>query len=579
MGVGRMTAVACTMLLSASLAGMAPAASAERPSTALVAGLHPAVRHTRSASGAHTERVVPPIAALGAARTLDDVAAAMRVQGSSLAAGGSSSSSASAAGVYEDVVTIADADGDKRRDLMAVRSTATVRYVALRGLTGKTLWRHDSGMSGYGIVVPLRLSGRQALLAITQDYRESDATLTIVTQVTALDLKGKALWTKRYEGSVSQDDAGLMFRDLAFPAGIAAMNEAAGEDLAVVTYNGTAQSLQAGPVTAQGGAASTTLSVVDGEAGTETAVVRAASAAQLPEIFLVGDLNDDRRKDAISVADVDGSEEQHVVGYAGTSGAPLWETTIASAMTWYGQTAGDTDADTKDDVLLHTLSREEGEAVQLLSGADGAATLRFEAMWGRPVADLNGDKRGDLQFVEFASARNQDGIRYTAVTGTGRTIYRRDHLVNSAGANMLEIWLGMVGDIDGDRRQDFGHEVTAYAARQSFQRGPVRTSDGRKSFNGALGVPLYGAVRGRGDDLVRFSAARGGVRMHLIDAANGKQVWSRVLVTTGGYFFATAQDLTGDRRAETVITQHSDRGARSWVLDGATAKVRWLRGS
>jgi hypothetical protein len=94
-------------------------------------------------------------------------------------------------------------------------------------------------------------------------------------------------------------------------------------------------------------------------------------------------------------------------------------------------------------------------------------------------------------------------------------------------------------------------------------------------YNEELGVP----VDGKGDDFIKISDETGnGATVSVLDGLSRKLVWSfhGSWPTESHCCIPTAADLTGDGRAEVVLTAPMrEAGGDTIVIDGATGQPRW----
>ena len=275
------------------------------------------------------------------------------------------------------------------------------------------------------------------------------------------------------------------------------------------------------------------------------------------------------------------------MAYSGKTSAPLWHNGFSGHPVIYIESAGRTDGDGTDDLLYTGIDWEAWDhfiASTLASGADGEVRWKKMTDGAGPIGDINGDGRADVLLLYALFTDKVVGIRYAALSASGKAAYDRTYgVVPPRGSMMVaSIFLRNVGDVDDDGAVDFAHEVEAYGfsrsgAKSARERGVVLTGTGRKAFDGRAHEPLYGSVDGRGDDFVQLERADG-VRVIVRNGRTNAEMWRRRVALKGYRFgYPIAADLTGDGRAEVLLLAYRKSGPTLLVLDGTTHALRWRR--
>ena len=564
----------------AMASGVVPAA-ADSPvrGVSVVAGDALTTSISSTASGAQRTATLPGVAALQFATTPAQVRAALRQHFGSLGAESATSQPADRAAL-DGVFPVGDLDGDRRNDLVLSQYGAgATQFVAVAGDTGRRLWSVDGTAAERWMrdihVVGLNAKGADGalLLAVTYEEIPSDFlwTLKITVDMTSVAGDGTNRWSRSSSGLVSFSEMGILVGNLSYPAGVGPLNGA--DDDVLQRTDETAYSLTAG--------GTSRLEVLDGETGRVGAVLATASHDDAPASGLVGDLDGDGLSDIVTAAS--GGGRVLVVAHKGTDGRPLWRSELAHMPVYWIDSVGRTNRDPVDDLLLVGVDWEGEQffSFTVLSGADGAPGLHGAGDGLIPAGDISGDGLDDLLLLKVLF-RSKLGVTYEAVTGAGKTVYRRTYALKvPKGSSMASIGMWDVGDLDGDGSLDLAHDISVYgfSERTSAQeRGVVLTRNGRKLYDKLVGQSLHASLDGRGDDAVRLRRLASGVEVTAYDGRTNDRLWQRA-VGIPGYRggFAMAADLTRDGRAELLLIGRRAGGAALKVIDGRTNAVRWGR--
>jgi hypothetical protein len=566
------------MVMTLSTMGSAAAAPHGSITTSLVPGPGMGTRLRMTDAGLQRDVTVPAETALLHAHTPAAVKAAIQADVEVQPA---------IADRWSDATAVGDLDGDGLRDLVLQKGFFESRFVGVSGKDGSRLWSYtmDSGTEdgwSFGGVRALH-SSDGGLLIDTVTYGDEQETavswsLEMVRTFTALNADGSVRWRKEYTGTVTGTDVSLTITGLPMLTCVAAIG-GPGDDVAVSTYDVV--------VTEETAAGTGKVEVIDGATGISRAVAVAGAvpAEDFPATGVVKDLNGDRLADVITVSS--GAGEVRVVAHSGVDGRPIWQNTFDGIPVSWVNSAGNTDGDGAQDILLMGVDWERWDNLfqtSLLSGADGATRWQAYSEMAAAVGDIGGDGRDDIVMVTIVDSGRQWGLRYTAVSGTGKRLYGVSHTVTVGPSmmTMLSLGLDMVGDVDGDGTDDFAHAITASGFRPRFydkDRGPVLSATGRKAFDGsAAGSGLEASVDRRGDDFASVRRAKNEANITTRNGATGATIWETSLRMQGfRWGFARGGDITGDRRSEVIVIAQATHGSMVTVLDGLSGRVLWRR--
>ncbi|HVF05185.1 MAG TPA: hypothetical protein VNA20_10115 [Frankiaceae bacterium] len=345
---------------------------------------------------------------------------------------------------------------------------------------------------------------------------------------------------------------------------------------------------------------------VDGYDGTVRAVRPSALVTAGKVAYLAaGDIDRDRRDDIVEVRWLI-STLGSVAALSVVEERTLW-TKDAVTVGYYVSVGGTADisGSSARDVVLNVdtqttsvtiaglppddvpLLPRYGVRGMLFDGATGEVRwdrLDGEYGWHEPWGDLDGNGKHDVLAVsEFQGER--DGIRMTAVTGTGKELYRREVTVPAApGGDLRYVWAFWLraGDLDGDRSEDLVFYVGSEAPAVSNQTGglflvrrnrPVITDD----------YPLGGTVDGGTDERVRGTWSRTAASFTVRDGWQGPAYWTvRANATIPNPLDGASWGLGALPGARgkcdgAILYGFSGSGAWVQVLDGATGRARWSK--
>lgn len=553
----------------------------------LVPGPRPGAVAKIAAGTTTLTRVLPGLAALGPNPSLEDIAAAWRSEVRWMAADDVALQESVAAEEEKPfgwVTPVRDLDGDRRRDLVSVRSAGgTLTYRGMKGSTGAVLWRVAEPGS-FGLVTPAVVGPDHArgvlLLSIAFDWTQDDngnGTISSTTTVTAVDAAGSVLWRRSFEGSGQMTDMGAVVQGLAFPAGLGRITADPGTDVLIASSD-----MAAGPV---GGVERMQLMVLDGATGATAMTTESPQAGGFAAVNVVGDLDGDDLQDLVTASTAAGGGVA-VTSYRGADGRPIWSRVVQAEFVYHVQDAGDLDGDATSDLLLYGFDEDEFRGlVDAAAGSDGAPLWTAAAEIGVPAGDIDGDGTNDVVLQELIDdfEAGRMGVRYRAVGAGGATLFKRGYTVRLLeGSSMTSMALyGAVGDASGDGRQDLAHEIEQFgfeARTTRFERGVVRSSDGAKALRGSVGFPLYAKVDRKGQDFATTRSRASAVHVRVRDGRTGKELWRRRLPAPNDSFtLATAASVAGDRRAEVFITVNGGRVPRVYALNPRSGALRWKR--
>ena len=285
--------------------------------------------------------------------------------------------------------------------------------------------------------------------------------------------------------------------------------------------------------------------------------------------------------------------------YSGKDGALLLELGKDEGAGFGGSVcgAGDWDGDGRGDLLVAAPQAASGAGrVELVSGKDGAAL----AAWSGAAAGVNfGSTVG-------CSAPGGDPLLIVGAPSEGEGSRGRVHVfrersdapafsidAEASGASLGYMFVSVLGDVDGDGRDDVYASDWADAAlgprtgRVYVHSGAtgerLHALGGEAAGDGfGIGVCDVGDVDGdgRADLLIgawqHASAAPGGGKLYLVSGADGRElrtITGKVMGETLGFDTTGLGDVDGDGRSDYLVTsawssKAGGRAGRMWVLAG-----------
>lgn len=489
-----------------------------------------------------------------------------------------------------EVVGAPDLDADGKRDLVSIHMDGdNVTFSGLRGATGTALWEHaEPGQYGFIQRARVGTDGAPGLIATSVTFEGGDdpenPNFTTTTVITALAADGRDVWSHTYHGSGSAAPTGFAYQGITYTEGVGNLTASAADDLLLTTLDGTETPL--------GSSAHAQIQVIDGSDGSTAAMTDVVAAEGWISASIVGDLDGDSLQDFVTAASQSGGQNT-VAAHRGTDGAALWQTTSDGGLVGGVREAGDIDGDAITDVMLLSLDLESfSGTATLLSGVDGAWRWSTPGDVAIVVRDISGDGLSDILVQRVYdgfgshSSRNANGfgVRYVMRSGVdGSLLYRRTYTVefgDHGGMGMVGLY-GAVGDVDGDRRADMGHEATVMSFDGTSQdnSGVVRSRDGRRTLKRGFGTPLFARVDARGEDFAVTDQVDGLLRVRVRDGRTGKRIWQRMLPgsASADYIAVSAADVIGNRRAELVVVVPRRSGPMIYVLRSGRGKTLWRR--
>jgi hypothetical protein len=448
-----------------------------------------------------------------------------------------------------------DVDGDRRNDLVVMRTDGT----AVRsGRDGRVLLRR-----AHSSLLPVTGAGAVRLVALDVEFTDDDDGYAVELRVSGLDRTGTALWEHAVRGTIEGYGIGPAYagRFDRFPAML--YDGRLGPDgrpaLMLGTLTGAHGSL---------GAATrldlSLLSVVDG------------SSSPLPAVHGLG------------AGTPWAFPYETAAGSCHTATAPVGALTVASlvcdgASRWSGVVdltdpyvvpAGDFDGDRTSDLMLSTFSFDDEEPG---SAALGTRILAYDDGDELAAADVDGlvpiggdvSRDGQPDFLELSFEDVGFGIR--GVTLAGEQLWKR--AVELRGSGYLEGHVGL--DVTGDGLGD------AFLRAEPEKGTPVAlvvdARDGRTMTVPGVDALLAPGLRARGADLAVLEPARGRLRARVLSGDRARTLLDTRLpgpAATPAAGGVGAADLDGDGRRDLVVAARtSDR--RITTALSATGRVLW----
>ena len=507
-----------------------------------------------------------------------------------------------------------DLDGDGRDDVLVTTwqfspDAEVLEVRALRGTDGGELWTRS--YPGFAFATPAKVGadGRDGVLVVASDWGTVGWYLASAHEATTtvewLGGDGAAVATREFTGNAARTTGGTVVRGL--PTNI---------DLLDSTGTGVTDALvtQLDLLVAPGvWRATATATVVRGTDASTAATVREEdNSNREPVAFAAGNLDGEAGDDIVFVVANHGSEGAlgRMTASAGADGAQLWERDGLRVDPWVFMTPpGDMTGDRREELLLSSFT---GHA-SVLDGASGETLWTRSAQVAYPAGDTDADgrtevgvmhmgygSRGTLHAIVVADGPppadpipiigviemrafgeeissggvpvGQMGIVTKVIDGAG-DVLRTDRVLvkRPSGDHSSRLEFQRIGDVDGDRVPDaFAAAVVADMDRETFasDRRLISGRSGATAWRPPLRTrPAGGAVDGSGDDIV----AKRGRRLQVRDGQTGRLLWAAPgKLVRGGSGFQAA-DLSGDGRAELLIS--SSRG--TIALDGETGALRW----
>lgn len=508
-----------------------------------------------------------------------------------------------------------DLDGDGRRDVLVTGwhfspDGGSLQVRALRGQDGEELWSQE--YAGFAFATPGKVGpdGKDGVVVAASGWSNvgmyfagAQEATTRVEWLSGAD--GAAVASREFKGHAVQTGAGTVVRGM--PTNI---------ELLDTTGSGVTDALvtQLDLLVAPGvWRATATATVV---AGTDGATVATAQedddSYREPIAFAAGDLDGQAGDDIVFVVadhDWDGAAGR-MSAHSSVDAAPLWEREDLLVDPWvFVGRPGDMTGDGREELLVSSFTGH----TSVLDGATGETRWSRAAQVAYPAGDTDRDGRTEVgvmhmgygshrthlhahvvggpppndpipiigggMLVGFAEEVSSSpipagriGIVTRVIDGEGGVL-RTDRVLvqRPKGDHSSRLEFQRIGDVDGDRVPDaFAAAVVADMDRETF------ASD-RRLISGRSGATAWrpplrtraagGAVDGAGDDIV----AKHGRGLQVRDGQTGRLLWGVAgKLAPGGSGFQAA-DLTGDGRAELLIS--SSRG--TIALDGRTGTVRW----
>ena len=508
-----------------------------------------------------------------------------------------------------------DLDGDGRDDVLVTTwhfspDGGTLEVRALRGQDGGQLWSQE--YTGLAFATPGKVGpdGQDGVVVAASGWSNvgmyvagAHEATTTVEWLNGAD--GVAVASREFKGHAVQTVAGTVVRGM--PTNIELLDATgSGVTDALVTQ----LDLLVAPGVWRATATATVVAGADGATVT-TAQVDDESYRE-PIALAAGDLDGQSGDDIVFVVadhNWDGAAGR-MSAYSSVDAAPLWEREDLLVDPWvFLSRPGDMTGDGREELLLSSFTGH----TSVLDGATGKTRWTRAAQMAYPAGDVDRDGRTEVGVMHMGYGSRGIGL-YAQVVADGpspddplpivgggmmmgfgevsaspipagriglvtRVINGDDEVLRTdrvlverpKGDHSSRLEFRRIGDVDGDRVPDaFAAAVVADMDRETF------ASD-RRLISGRSGATAWrpplrtraagGAVDGAGDDIV----AKRGRRLQVRDGRTGRLLWGiSGKLAPGGSGFQAA-DLTGDGRAELLIS--SARG--TIALDGRTGALRW----
>lgn len=506
-----------------------------------------------------------------------------------------------------------DLDGDGLADVLLTvwqftPEGGSLLVRALRGSDGSPLWAHT--YDGFAIARPAKVGANATSGVLVVATAWDDVGLLLAgasrstTSLHAIGGDGSQLWTREFEGSAARTMGGTLVRGIVtnvelFDATGAETTDALVTQLDLVVAPGVWR-------------ATGTASVIRAHDGTTAATAQEQDEDHRePVAFAAGDLDGAAGDDIVFVVASDWEAERgRLSAVSSADGTQLWAQDGIQVDPWvFMSDPGDMTGDRHDEILLSSFAGR----TMVLDGSTGDRLWTRRAQVAFPAGDSDGDGRTEVAITHMgygsgdgvthamADARpagpfppilggwvvvhgismdmssgllppGKVGVVTRVIDGDGAAVRSDRVLVDRPkGDHTSRLQFERIGDVDQDQVPDmFAAAVVADLERETF------ASD-RRLISGRTGVtswrpplhtrPAGGAIDGHGDDIV----ATRGRRLQAHDGRSGRMLWTAPAKLVRGDSGVQAADLTGDGRAELLISSY--RGTT--VLDGRTGAVRW----
>ncbi|HEV2756887.1 MAG TPA: hypothetical protein VG318_14060 [Actinomycetota bacterium] len=533
------------------------------------------------------------------------------------------------AGPDEFVVNLpwGDLTGDGLADVLALGyedgpgglggAEGRTHVTALSGLSGRTLWSRsfDEGFA-FPIDLTLGRRGRSGVLMVS--FRYPAPTVAFI----GIDSRGRDVYRHEFAPTNSADAGVVSGREevVSFDLLDALPGRATELLIGVADVRQVPQAHESLPDLV----ARTRSLLVDGRNGnldvhqyTEVGVGRVPIPLAAPDLdgdgfddqvvtYVVPDLEYDEETGLPIVPD---ATMEHVRGRRGSDGVKLWTSPpLDIASEWESPNLvvtrlGDYKRDGSEELLLSldpygyrsssirwTGGPPDPHGLWLLSGKDG--NLHWYARGHSPtlLGDLDVDGRGDLVTAVDVSGRRKSGTWLVARSGLdGASLYRRFFRLNAKGVEVVESFLGGVGDLHPDGAQEV---ILQQALRREFDGGMEWALFHPRLVSGRTGTkiprsghvyPIHASIDGRGDDLETFPGGDSLAEAHFVDGSTRRLRLSvgfdipLTLPTDMDYLLAIAAPLNRDACADFVGTLSNETSTFAVMIDGGSGRVLWSR--
>jgi len=459
-----------------------------------------------------------------------------------------------------------DVDGDGIGDVLSSRLYArTPALKVLSGRTGRTLWSAPTPASTLAAIYVPVAGGKSEMLLLSETQTGEDTPVgggaTDVFTISAVNPRnGAAEWSTSITGAVEYDPVS------AWVLGV-------GEFDGVLMHKGTTPYLLIDRFNLHfdGVAFTTSLTpeVIDATNGNAVNAGAPLGGDEFTFATPVGDVDADGVDDYLVSSGGDVPAES---ARSGATGQPLWSTEMTSYSFLISLVQSpDLTGDHKPDLLLGWFTGDS-TSVHAVDGSTGKDVWTAAGDYGIPIGDVDRDGRSDTRVDNY-------GLRltFTAMSGTGRRLWSRDVL--SPSGTRGEVW--DAGDLDGDRYADAYVEFVSAKDENGVGKSAATVSGRTGASHGSadLGTPVGQALSlrvGGAPSFVRGVDGKTGYTLTAYDGRSHRAMWRTVLKGADVQRVATTDVVTLAHGHLGLLVLLSGRFSNTVAMyDGRSGKRLW----